>query len=45
MNLIQVPKMKLQKTLITKCQYNQIGFQHLDNVNINFVNNSSQPEN
>ncbi len=37
--------MKIQKTLVTKCQYNQIGFQHLDNVNINFVNYSFQHEN
>ncbi len=37
--------MKLQKTPITNCHYNQIGFPQRDNVNINFVNNSSQHEN
>ncbi len=37
--------MKLQKTPITKCHSNKIGFQQLDNVNINFVNNSFQHEN
>jgi hypothetical protein len=30
---------------VTKCQYNEIGFQHLDNVTIKFVNNSSQHDN
>jgi hypothetical protein len=37
--------MKLQKAPVTNCPYNQIGFPWLDNVNINFVNNSSQHEN
>ncbi len=37
--------MKLQKAPITNCHYNQIGFPQRDNVNINFVNNSSQHEN
>ncbi len=37
--------MKLQKTPITKRQCNEIGFQQLDNVNINFDNNSSQHKN
>ncbi len=36
--------MKLQKTPITNCHYNQIGFPQPDNVNINFVNNSFQHE-
>jgi len=40
-----MPKMKLQKAPITNCHYNQIGFPQRDNVNINFVNNSSQHEN
>ncbi len=34
--------MTLQKVPITNCHYNQIGFPRLDNVNINFINNSSQ---
>ncbi len=38
-------EMKLQKALVTNCHYNQIGFSRLDNVNINFGNNSSQHEN
>ncbi len=37
--------MKLQKTLVTNCHYNQIGLPWLDNMNINLVNNSSQDEN
>jgi hypothetical protein len=38
-------EMKTQKATVTNCHYNQIGFSWLDNVNINFVNNSSQHEN
>ncbi len=37
--------MKLQKTPVTNYHYNQIGFPWLDNMNMNFVNNSSQHEN
>ncbi len=45
MNLVQVLKMKFKKAPVTNCHYNQIGFPRLDNMNINFVNNSSQCEN
>ncbi len=34
--------MKLQKAPVTNCHYKQIEFPQLNNVNINFVNNSSQ---
>ncbi len=37
--------MKLQKALVTNCHYNQIGFPRIDNMNINFVNNSFQHDN